>query len=170
MKEITTKAVLAGSGKYTLWQECFDDFEEAYAMMRQQYNKTLESNGLYKGHISRDSAMISVGDVIIAQWAISIISCEIPENTCLAATISTAHIDIDTEREWNAGRLPSGVYPKADYGWIIYVPGPNEQFEMHPPKCVSDIFKWAEERNIDIVILDSDADMAVDLPQYDWVD
>lgn len=176
MSKITTSAVLAVFDENGLRQECFDYFDDAEAIMGTDYQSVLNRNGLYQGRITPDSAEVvikrtSTKDTVVAQWAISKVECRLPENTCLAATISTAHIDRDTALSWNHGDLPCGVYPISDTGWIFYIPGRNEIDDIRPlPKCCEDIIAWAMDNNIGIVLLDSDAKEVPFLAQYDWVD
>lgn len=77
--------------------------------------------------------------------------------------LSTAHL---TPIACN-GYLPGFIhaYPKADYGWFVYVPA---MLDEDTPDSLADCLDFAHGHKIEWVMFDRDAPKVRGLPIYDW--
>lgn len=94
-----------------------------------------------------------------------------PVDITSMVTISTAHITpeiaFDLMREPKENNLGLSVYPKAGYGWMVYVP----EYITENKKEDSSLWlalNYARQQHCDWLCLDSDGPIMDDLPTYDW--
>jgi hypothetical protein len=104
--------------------------------------------------------------------------------------LSTAHITEKTAEEFNLGLAMLAiedpnerehdvsewmshltVYPHGDYGWLICIAGDiamDEEFRQAGPAELLAVIAYADDNGCEWVLLDRDADLIDELPNFDW--
>lgn len=87
--------------------------------------------------------------------------------------VSTAHITEDTatwlKEVGVEGPSPIIVYEKAEYGWLIHVPDEWDKGQANnTPGDLLAIITYAKAKGCLWIMLDCDANVTEDLPEYEW--
>lgn len=85
--------------------------------------------------------------------------------------VSTAHIKESTSDYLNNNEIPIPVYRKTseteDCGWFVCVPESRADYE-DVPEDLKDVINFARNKEVQWLMLDSDAAIYQELPVYDW--
>jgi len=82
-------------------------------------------------------------------------------------TLSTGHVTKETQQ------ILDGSTPKnwpvfgfgGEYGWVIYA---HDEHDLEIPPDLWGLCEYARSKGCDYIMLDADADLIDDLPQYEW--
>ena len=84
-------------------------------------------------------------------------------------TISTAHITENTVNYLDGDANNLVVYPKAEYGWFIYidVDGIEEVLNMIPSDLAY-VISFARKNEFTLLCIDRGGECVSELPKYSW--
>lgn len=97
--------------------------------------------------------------------------------------LSTGHVSALTAESisslFNLGVPPKWAqrltaYPHGEYGWLICIAGDvldhmvRESVDVEMPEELLKVIRYADERGCEWLLLDRDAELIDDLPEFDW--
>ena len=89
-------------------------------------------------------------------------------------TLSTAHVSAKTAtalaRNGEENEIPLAVYPKAQFGWFVYLNGNSDDDIADLPDDLRDCVRFAKANDCSILCLDADGPILNVLPTYEWED